>query len=170
MYDYWDGQNGAAGTSTVTIASGSACIAGTLGISSAATSYASWGAGIGFNIGASVGTGASASPAPYQLTGSGINIQVSSLPANGLRVVVSGPASTTGTVGVTDYCAAVPTSAATAVAKIPWSAFSTDCWDTTPTGGVLSAAPSTPHINVQAVSGSAASTFNFCVVSLGVAP
>jgi hypothetical protein len=106
-------------------------------------SYTYYGIGIGINL-------ATGSPVPpVQLTGAGLTVKLSALPAPGARVVV--------TVAGVDYCAAISTNPIT----IPWANFNTKCWDGT--GTALPFAPATPHIEVQVVSNASVNMIDFCI-------
>jgi len=146
LYSYHD----TGPSTTIGLSPDEACAAGTTTAVNP-PSYSYYGAAIGINLGPSVGT---ADPTPFQLTGTGISIQLSNLPSSGARVLLNS--------GGTDYCAVLKTASQT----FTWADFSPDCYDTPPTMAALAAAPATPHIAVQVVSGTAASSFNFCIEKL----
>lgn len=153
-FKYSDADGGKAGKSTICMAPDSLCAAGTTGAQDPPT-YATWGAGIGFNLSpASSGTTAT----PVQLGGTGITVTFSSLPSpGGARVQM--------TVGGADYCANVLTPTATLL----WSDFNTKCWNKAEAGAVaLAGAPLTPKIQFQAVAGALAGTFDFCITALTI--
>jgi hypothetical protein len=124
-----------------------ACLAGTTTPVNPPT-YSYYGIGIGINLGPAVGMNP---PNPVQLSGTGMTVTLSNIPPGGARVLV--------TVGGADYCAPITTKSMT----IPWASFNTKCYDSPPDGMALTGAPSTPHVEVQAVSGNAQQTIDFCI-------
>jgi hypothetical protein len=128
----------------ICIAKNSVCVVGTL----SAQSSSDYGAGVGINLGPALDAG---SPAPVQLTGTGITVKLSNIPAGGARLQV--------TVGGTAYCAAITTNPAT----IPWASFNTKCYDSPPDGTALTGAPATTNVEISLPSGSTEQSFNFCV-------
>jgi hypothetical protein len=129
------------------VATNEACLAGTTSPVNP-PSYSYYGIGLGINLGPGVGQNP---PAPVQLTGAGLTVKLSNVPAGGARVIV--------TVAGADYCAVMTTNPIT----IPWSGFNTKCYDSPVNGTALAAAPATPHIEVQAVAGAAVEPVNFCI-------
>jgi hypothetical protein len=144
-YEYAYGDMGP--MTTFCVSSTDACVAGTLTPVNPPT-YSYYGIGIGINLGS--GT----TPPPVQLTGSGITVKLSSLPAGGARLLV--------TVAGTDYCSVLTTNPAT----VSWAEFNTKCYDSPPDGVALTGAPSTPHIEVQAVAGATEQSVDFCIEQL----
>lgn len=137
-------------TTTYCAGATEACIDGTTTPTNPPT-YSYYGIGLGINLGPSMGA---TMPAPVQLGGTAVTVNLSTMPANGARVLVN--------VGGSDYCAVMSTNPAT----IDWSAFNTKCYDSPPDGTALTSAPATPHIAVQAVSGTAEETVAFCIDAL----
>ena len=133
---------------SICIAKNTVCVVGTLSVQSAAD----YGAGLGINLGPAVDGGTQ--PAPVQLTGTGITVKLSNIPAGGARLQV--------TVAGTSYCAAITTNPAT----IPWASFNTKCYDAVPDGVALSAAPATPNVDVVLPAGTTQQSFDFCVEQL----
>jgi hypothetical protein len=140
------------GKSSVCVAAGSLCGAGTVGAQNP-PSYTVWGAGFGFMLSPlTVAT----TIMPVQLTGTSVTVKLSSLPTNAdLRLQVA-----VGATGTT-YCAVMTTATQT----IPWTSFNTMCW--TPASGVaLTGPPNTANIQFQASSRATAGSFDFCVTGL----
>jgi hypothetical protein len=107
-----------------------------------------------FGIGIAINLGKTTPLTPLQLTGSGLTVKLSNVPAGGARVFV--------TASGVDYCAAISTNPI----NIPWVNFNTKCYDTPPDGVPLSAAPATTRIAVQAVSDANMNKIDFCVETL----
>jgi hypothetical protein len=110
--------------------------------------YSDYGIGIGINL------TPAGPPSVVQLTGSGLTVQLSNLPAQGVRAVV--------TVAGADFCAPISTNPIT----IPWASFNTKCYDSPPDGLALAAAPATPHIEIQAVANANENAVDFCIERL----
>jgi hypothetical protein len=124
-----------------------ACLAGQTSVVNP-PSYSYYGIGIGINL-------SKTTPVqPVQLTGSGLTVKLSNVPAGGARVIV--------TVSGVDYCAAITTNPIV----IPWGNFNTKCYDSPPDGLALPFAPATPHIEVQAVSNGSVNAIDFCIEQL----
>jgi hypothetical protein len=163
-FGYSDSQNMAPeipGTSSATLATdGSLCISGNVmqlpAMPTAADYSNDWGCGIGINLNQPNGD---AGPAAYQLTGSGVTVNVLNLPdCTVARVILDQNGATP------NYCATL-----TPGVEIPWSAFNTMCWAPTMTGAVaLTAAPDSQQIKVQFVTSTAAACpfTNFCISEL----
>jgi hypothetical protein len=160
-FSYADSDNEGAGTSTATLHSdGSLCIDGhvmALPPNPSQTDYSNdWGLGIGVNLNQPMGMGTT--KMPFQLTGTGVTVNVNSIPAcqmaAGMRVVVDQMGATP------EYCAALTPSVLGK--EIPWASFNTACWDGS--GTSLTAAPNSDALKVQFVTGSTACDFkNFCI-------
>jgi hypothetical protein len=136
------------GKSSVCVAAGSLCGAGTVGAQNP-PNYTVWGAGFGFNLSPYT------TPVPVQLSGSGVSVTLSSLPTGGAsaRVLV--------TVGTTQYCAVMTKATQT----ILWTSFNLTCWAPT-AAGALTGPPNTSNIEFAAYSGTTAGAFDFCVTAL----
>jgi hypothetical protein len=133
------------------IGANAACLAGTMTPVNPPT-YSYYGIGIGINLGPTPEGGTM--PAPVQLSGTNLTVKLSNLPTGGARALVN--------VGGTDYCAVLSGASST----IPWTMFNSKCYDSPPDGMALTAAPATPHIAVQAVSGAAVSNVDFCIETI----
>jgi hypothetical protein len=129
------------GKSSICMAPNSLCVAGTTGAWNPPAGTV-WGVGFGVNL--------SPFSTPVQLSGTGVTIALSSLPAG---VVL--------TVGVAGYCAVITAATQT----IPWTSFNTICSGPA-TGVALTGTPNTPTIQFSLSSGSTVGTFDFCVTAL----
>ena len=92
----------------------------------------------------------------YTMTGTGVTVNVSGLPAcTQARVVLDQS-------GSNEVCAAL-----TPGVEIPWSAFNTTCWDNT--GTALSGPPSSQSIKIQFVTSPTECQFtNFCLTQISL--
>jgi hypothetical protein len=135
---------------TICVAANSACAKGTLTPANP-PSYSYYGAGLGINLGPAADGGM---PAPVQLTGTGISVTLSNLPAGGARLQI--------TVGGVSYCAPLTTASAT----VPWASFNTKCYDSPPDGVALTAAPASTNVEISLPSGTAEQSFDFCIESI----
>jgi hypothetical protein len=138
---------------------GSTDIAGTTTV----TFSTNWGAGLGFSLNQTQGSGtvASGTPEAYTIpsTAKGISYSLSNLPTQGMRIIL-GNANPAGTSGQ-DYCAILTAKSGT----IPWASFSTTCYNST--GTYLSAPPVGPtHIEFEVVADTTVTPFDFCVTEL----
>ena len=142
------------GKSSVCVAAGSLCGAGTVGAQNP-PSYTVWGAGFGFDLSPST---TAAADVPVQLTGTSVKVTVTSLPTGAdMRLQVMHYVGAT----ATTYCAVMTTATQT----IPWTSFNTMCW--TPASGVaLTGPPNTSNIQFRASSRATAGSFDFCVTAL----
>ena len=156
-YEYAFGDSGPMTTECASMSQ--ACVKGTLTPANP-PSYSYYGAALGISLGPAVPANPGGDPTPVQLTGAGVTIKLSNLPTQGARLVLT--AGETATVKGTDYCANITTNPAT----IPWSGFNTKCYDSPPDGVALTAAPTTPHLQISVPSGAAAGSFDFCVETL----
>jgi hypothetical protein len=139
---------------TIGLAENEACAAGTLTPDDPGSMY--YGAGIGFNLGPDVDGG---SPAPVQLTGDSITVQLSNIPFAGARLVVL--------MDGQQYCFPIQESPVT----IPWTMFNTLCYHDPPDGAYLQGPPATPYLTVSVLSDTDEVTevsFDFCVEKLTV--
>jgi hypothetical protein len=131
------------------------CTLGTTGTQNP-PDYTVYGAGIGVNLNqdpsaTSVGT--------FAATGNGIAYTLSNLPAQGVRLIIDDG----GDAGKTTYCVDLTTS----TGQIPWSQFSTQCYNLGNPGAALSGAPSSAtSIQFLVIAGSKPGPFDFCVTSL----
>jgi hypothetical protein len=129
------------GKSSICMAPNSLCVAGTTGAWNPPAGTV-WGVGFGVNL--------SPFSTPVQLSGTGVTVALTGLPA-GVGV----------TVGVAGYCAVITAATQT----IPWTSFNTICSGLA-TGVALTGAPNTPTIQFNVSSGSTVGTFDFCVTAL----
>jgi hypothetical protein len=157
-FGYSDSQNKppqSAGTSTATLSSTGLCISGNV-MEVVASDYTDdWGCGIGFNLNQTMGTNTPVNA--YALTGTGVTVSSSAVPAcTSARVVLDQN-------GTTTYCAALTPGVA-----IPWSSFNTACWDNS--GTFLTGPPTSQALKVQFVSSpSHACPFtNFCITGVSL--
>jgi hypothetical protein len=136
---------------------GSLCISGnvmSLPPNPTAMDYSNfWGCGIGVNVNQMMGM--NMPKGTFKLTGTGVTVNVSGLPAcTQARVVIDDAA------GATSYCAPL-----TPGKEIAWATFNTTCWDgkgMAPTGGTT-----TQAVKVQFVTSSTPCPFtNFCLTEL----
>jgi hypothetical protein len=147
VYHYDDG------TSYGCVDSANACITGQT--AAQGTNYSTiWGAGIGINVNQANGASAKSTVTPTSTTGLAYAVSPSTLPTQGLRIVLSG--------GTVDYCAKITTASGT----VPWTSFTTDCWDTPPDGGVYSGTGAFSSVEFQVPAVAAAGSFSFCVDSV----
>jgi hypothetical protein len=109
------------------------------------------GAFLGWNLGQTTAGGTTPT---VTTTGTGLNIQVTGTPTSGLRAQVGD--------GTTNWCATLP---AGGQGMIPWSSFSTVCYNTSdPTNKAYTVG--TPITNVEVLvpgTAAAATPFNFCL-------
>jgi hypothetical protein len=129
------------GKSSICMAPNSLCVAGTTGAWNPPAGTV-WGVGFGVNL--------SPFSTPVQLSGTGVTVALTGLPA-GVGM----------TVGVAGYCAVITAATQT----IPWTSFNTICSGPA-TGVALTGAPNTPTIQFNLSSGSTVGTFDFCVTAL----
>jgi len=129
------------GQSSICMAPNSLCVAGTTGAWNPPAGTV-WGVGFGVNL--------SPFSTPVQLSGTGVTVALTGLPA-GVGM----------TVGVAGYCAVITAATQT----IPWTSFNTICSGPA-TGVALTGAPNTPTIQFNLSSGSTVGTFDFCVTAL----
>ena len=123
------------------MAPNSLCVAGTTGAWNPPAGTV-WGVGFGVNL--------SPFSTPVQLSGTGVTVALTGLPA-GVGM----------TVGVAGYCAVITAATQT----IPWTSFNTQCWD--PAKGVaLTGPPNSSNFQFQASSRTTAGSFDFCVTAL----
>jgi hypothetical protein len=147
-YEYGYGDMGP--MTTYCIGANEACLAGTMSPVNP-PSYSNYGIAIGINLGPAM---APMEPTPVQLSGTGLTVKLSNFPPNGARALVK--------VAGVDYCATLTAASST----VMWTSFNTKCYDSPPDGMALTAAPATPHIAVQAVSGTAVANVDFCIEQL----
>jgi hypothetical protein len=160
QFAYSDRNDGGGSSAQITSPS---CVTGTAvgadctTASSPDTCYSThWGAGIGFNLNQATGEGTT--PMNFTSAGSGgVTYAVDRLLSN-VRMVVGD--------STTDYCANLTASSGT----IPWSGFSSSCWNTT--GSYLSGPPSKlVSVRFQVVADTSYagfSSFDFCVTRLSL--
>jgi hypothetical protein len=128
------------------------CGMGTTALQTPATSMTVWGSGIGVNLNQRMGATTSGACAA---TGGGIGYAISgTLPPQGMRLIIDNAGK--------DYCAPLTATSGT----IPWSAFSTQCWQPEAGAGLAAAPTMATHVQFQVNAAAAAGTFNFCVTSL----
>ena len=132
------------GGSKICMDPNSLCAVGSTGVADTAGTV--YGAGIGFNLDKST------TPAAVPLPGTGVTVTLSSVPTQGMRLQVH--------VGKDDYCAVLKASGT----AVPWTDFSTTCWNTT--GTKLAAGSSSTQLGFEVTAGTAAATFDFCVKSV----
>jgi hypothetical protein len=159
-FEYSDRNDGGGSSAQLTESS---CVTGSIvGIdcasqSSPQTCYSThWGAGIGFNL--NQATGEDSTPANFTSAGSsGVTYAIEPLYPN-MRLVVGD--------SKTDYCVALTSPSGT----IPWSTFSSSCWNTT--GSRLSGPPASfVSVRFQVVADTSYagfSSFDFCVTRLSL--
>jgi hypothetical protein len=145
VYSYQD-----TGGSTACVDTGSACVIGSTVAQGTAYST-NWGAGIGINVSQ---TALGSTPASVTPTASGLTYSVSSIPTQGLRVVIGNSGA--------DVCHNITTTSG----QIPWSDFVTDCWDTVPDGGVYSTSDGIIKVQFQVPAGGTPGSYEFCVNSV----
>jgi hypothetical protein len=157
------------GTSTATLhTDGSLCIDGHLmALPPSPTQTDSsndWGLGLGINLNQAMamGTGTGGAKMPFQLTGTGVTVNIEGVPSCetfGVRVVVDQMGA------MPEYCAGL--TATTLGKEIPWSAFNTQCWNGM--GTSLTAAPNSEAVKIQFVTGATACDFkDFCITELNI--
>lgn len=159
-FGYADSQNMAPqnpGTSTATLATdGSLCISGSVGIiGGTPPDYSDdWGCGIGVNVNQMMGMGTPKNA--FTLTGTGVTVNVSTVPSCTVARVVLDQSGATPA-----YCAAL-----TPGVEIPWSKFNTACWDGS--GTALAGPPTSQSLKVQFVSSTmqACPFTNFCITDI----
>ncbi len=121
------------------------------------TAYSNWGSGIGINV--DQASGSPIDTTTVVPTASGLTYSVSSIPTLGLRIQLKTPAAA---FTQNQPCYNIKTT----TGMIPWSSFVSDCWDTTPDGGVFSPSDGISGINFQVAGATEASTWAFCVNSV----
>lgn len=131
------------------------CVKGATAASSELTSATIWGAGLGMNLNQPKDGGALAMP--YAVPGSGIRYELSYLPAQELRLAIDN-------LGI-EYCAQLISPAA----NVTWAQFNTKCWDGTGTP-LVSAPTQATFVAFHTVARTIASSFEFCVTSIGFLP
>ena len=139
-------------TSTVCVSANSLCAAGTTNTLKSNDGSANWGIAFGFFLSPN---STATNLVGVQLAGSGISVNLSSLPTGAQsRIQV--------TVGSTSYCATL----SSATQTLPWTSFSTACWSNS--GTYLTGAPTTATQIVITVNSKAgiAGSFDLCVTSL----
>jgi hypothetical protein len=136
------------------------CIAGELGISTAADSYAAWGVGVGCTVGqARSADGGSVLANPVSVAGmTSITIAVYgvAMPASGYSVNVTSDG--------TSYCAFLPSSSVTAGAPftVPLASLRSQCWTTT--GAAFDPATmQITNLSLGVRTGSATQPYDICV-------
>jgi hypothetical protein len=171
--DGWEG-----GASTATLAPGQACISG----ETAAWSSQTWGAMLTFNLGpADAPTGDADVPglpaaiaAPVQLSGSGLDVQVTvksgeTPSAQNLLLVVFVFDIDAATWYGDEYCAPLP--ATGGLVHVPWTALTFQCWN--PGNPALAGPPRAGVVGVQVSAvyqSSVADTYSLCVDQLSLSP
>jgi hypothetical protein len=117
-----------------------------------------YGAGFGIYFGPS---GDGGLPAPVQLPGQSVTLQLSNVPSAGARLVVL--------VDGMQYCYPIQDTLTT----IPWTMFNTLCYGDPADGAYLGGAPATPYINLSILSVQDMTTqesFDFCIEQLTFNP
>lgn len=141
--------------SSACVSSSALCTKGSTAANSELTSATIWGAGLGMNLNQAKDGGGLAMP--YAVPGSGIRYTLSNLPAQEVRLAIDN-------LGI-EYCALLTT----ASASMTWAQFNTKCWDGT--GTPLAGAPTqATFIAFHTVANPVASSFDFCVTSIGFLP
>jgi hypothetical protein len=141
------------GPSTVALeTNGTLCVSGNVGQVVGMDYADDWGAGFGCNL--NQAQGASTPANPLTLTGAGIIVWTSAVPAcTSARVVIDN--------GGVDYCAPL-----TSGVLMPWGSFNTTCWNNL--GTFLTGAPTSTTVRVQLVSSATQSCpfTDFCITKL----
>jgi hypothetical protein len=143
------------GTSTATLSTTGLCISGGVMQILNMDYTDDWGCGIGFNVNQAMG--AMTAKNAYQLTGTGVTVSTSAVPAcTTARVILDQN-------GATTYCAPL-----TPGVEIPWTSFNTACWNNS--GSWLSGPPTSQAIKVQFVASTmqACPFTNFCITNISL--
>ena len=172
--DAWEG-----GASSAMLAGDQACMSG----ETAAWSSQTWGAMLTFNLGPEVdSTGDAGVPglpaaiaAPVQLTGSGVDVQISlssgqTPTVQQVLLVVFVAGADAGTWYADEYCTQLPAADGRLV-YVPWTALTYQCWQ--PGNPALAGPPLTGVVGVQVSAvyeSTVADTYNLCVDQLSIAP
>ena len=153
VYPYGDG------TSTACVDSAAICGKGSVGAANPPT-YSVYGSGFGINVNQASGASTSGSVTP---TATGLTWAVSgTMPLYGIQISITAG---TGPCAAASGCCFRPATTATS-GTTPWSMFTQACFNPAEAGAGLSGSDQISKINFQAISGTAATTFDFCVTSL----
>jgi hypothetical protein len=171
--DGWEG-----GASSAIVAGDQACISG----ETAAWASQTWGAMLTFNLGPAVdSTGDAGVPglpaaiaAPVQLTGSGVDVQISlssgqTPTVQQILLVVFVAGADAGTWYADEYCTQLP--ATDGPVYVPWTALTYQCWQ--PGNPALAGPPRAGVVGVQVSAvyeSTVADTYNLCVDQLSISP